>query len=356
MQDVYRQDHHLSRRALLRGAAGIGLAAATGTLLPNCGWGGDDAGEAAGPDPDAPLETTTIRLFSVPPFNCLAGMYTAERFLREEGFTDIQYPKVAPKDVVNNWAEGAIDFGVFYPANLTPRIADGDPFVILGGLHLGCWEVVANGDIKTMRDFKGKTVSIVGPHFTDGIFMAMTLANVGLNINNDVKVVNFPPTEWERVLTSGEVNGVVAVPPFSTDLKRKGIGHVVVNSISDPPWSNYYCCSPVAQRDWLEKHPVAAKRALRAMLKGADVVAKDPLGTARFMVDSGYTNNYDYTCDLLKEMPYNVWRDFDPVDSVRFYALRLKEAGVIKTTPAEIIKRGTDFRYFTQLRKELPAI
>ncbi|HKY78210.1 MAG TPA: ABC transporter substrate-binding protein [Acidimicrobiia bacterium] len=346
----------ISRRTLLRGAAGVGLAAATGTLLSACRSGGGEEREANGPGPDGPLETTSIRLFSVPPFNCVAAMYMAERFLQEEGFTEIQYPKIAPKDVVNSWAEGAIDFGVFYPANLAPRIEQGDPFVLLGGVHLGCWQVVASGDIKTMRDFEGKTVSIVGPHFTDGIFMAMTLASVGLDINRDVKLVNYPPTEWARVLTSGEVNGVVAVPPFSTDLQKKGIGHVVVNSVSDPPWSNYYCCSPVANRHWMERHPAAAKRALRAMLRGADVVAKDPLGTARFMVDRGYTNNYDYTCDLLKEMPYNVWRDFDPSDSVRFYALRLKEAGVITSPPEEIIKQGTDFRYFLQLRQELPTI
>jgi NitT/TauT family transport system substrate-binding protein len=39
---------------------------------------------------------------------------------------------------------------------------------------------------------------------------------------------------------------------------------------------------------------------------------------------------------------------------VRFYALRLKEAGLLKSTPEEILKVGTDFRYFNQLQKELP--
>jgi NitT/TauT family transport system substrate-binding protein len=345
----------LSRRELLRGAAGLGLAAATGALLPGCGWLGGDNSEAAGPDPDAPLETTSIRLFSVPPANCIAAMYMTERFLREEGFTDVQYTKYSPKDVVDRWADGAIDFGVFYPAVLAPRIVEGQPFTVLGGVHLGCWQVMATSpDIKTMRDFKGKTVSMVGMIFTDGIFMAMTLANVGLDINKDVKVVNYPPSEWGRVLSSGEVDGVVVLPPFSTDLQAKGIGHVVIDSVTDQPWANYYCCSPVANRDWMEKHPVAAKRALRAMLKGADVVAKDPLGTARLMVDRGYTNNYDYTCDVLKKIRHNVWRDFDPVDSVRFYSLRLKEAGILKGTPEEVLEKGTDFRYFNQLRKELP--
>ena len=183
--------------------------------------------------------------------------------------------------------------------------------------------------------------------------MAMTLANVGLDINKDVTVVNPPPSEWARLLSSGEVDGVVAVPPFAQDLRAKGIGRVVINSVVDPPWSNYYCCTAWAKRSWMEQHPGAAKRALRAMLKGADVVAKDVEGSARFMVDRGYTSNYDYTCDLYRQMPYDVWRDYEPADSVRFYTLRLKEAGLIDATPEQILERGTDFRYLTQLKKEL---
>jgi NitT/TauT family transport system substrate-binding protein len=345
----------LSRRALLRGAAGLGLAAATGTLLPACGWGGGKDDEASGPDTNGPLETTTIRLFSSPPANCIAAQYRAESFLREEGFTDIQYTRFAVKDVTPGFADGAIDFGLWYPPAMMTWIADGAPLVVLGGAHVGCWQVVATGDIKTMRDFKGKTVSVISPNFTDGAFMAMSLGSVGLDLNKDVKVVNHPPSEYARLLSSGEVDGVVVTPPLSTDLRAKGIGNVVINSVTDPPWSNYYCCAPIAHRDWMEKHPVAAKRALRALLRGADAVVKDPDGTARFMVDRGYTNNYDYTCDILKELPYKVWRDYDPADSVRFYALRLKEAGILKATPDEIIKRGTDFRYFMQLQKEVQS-
>ena len=128
----------------------------------------------------------------------------------------------------------------------------------------------------------------------------------------NVKIVNYPPSEYARVLSSGEVDAVVAFPPMTKDLSEKGIGRVLVNSMTDPPWSNYYCCTAVVNRDWMEKHPVATKRALQAIVKGADVVAKDPDGSARFMVDKGYSDNFDYTCDILKEIPYNnIWRDFD---------------------------------------------
>jgi NitT/TauT family transport system substrate-binding protein len=346
----------ISRRTLLRGAVGLGVAAATGTLLPGCGFGGGEDGKASEPEPDAPLETTSIGLVSIAETQCLAAQYLAEPFLREEGFTDIRYPRYKAKDYLADIRAGKIDLSLGYAAAWIPMIDAGSPLVMLGGVHVGCWQIFGTGDITSLRDFKGKTVSVVGPGFTDHIFMTMTLNDVGLDIDKDVKVVNYPPAENARILASREVDAVVAFPPINKDLRVKGIGKVVLNSLTDPPWSNYYCCTAVTNRDWVEKHPVAAKRALRALVKGADLVAKDPDGSARFLVDKGYASNFDYTCDILKEIPYNnIWRDFDPIDSVRFYALRLKRAGLIRSTPEEIIERGTDFRYLKQLRKELQS-
>lgn len=353
MKDSHDNAHLLSRRALLRGAAGVGLAATAGVLLPACSSGGKGENRASGVKGEPPPETTSIRLHSAPPISCIAAEYMAEPFLREEGFTDVQYPRYALGSVTDSFAGGDIDFGVVYGSALMPKIEAGAPLVILGGLHVGCWQVFATGDIKSLRDFKGKRVAISSLTETDGIFMAMTLANVGLDLRKDVQLVNHPPTENARILASGEVDAVVAFPPISKDLRAKGIGTVVLDSMTDSPWSDYFCCVAVVNRDWMDKHPVATKRALRAVLKGADVVAKEPDRAARHLVDRGYTTNFQYTSEILREIPYDVWRDYDPLDTVRFYALQMKEAGIIKSTPDEIIARGTDFRFLNELRKEL---
>jgi len=42
-------------------------------------------------------------------------------------------------------------------------------------------------------------------------------------------------------------------------------------------------------------------------------------------------------------------------DTLRFYALRLREAGLIKMTPNEIIAGGTDWRFLNELKRELKA-
>ena len=59
--------------------------------------------------------------------------------------------------------------------------------------------------------------------------------------------------------------------------------------------------------------------------------------------------------ETLKDIPYNQWREYDPEDTVRFYSLRLQEAGMIKSTPQKIIAQGTDWRSFKELKKELKA-
>jgi NitT/TauT family transport system substrate-binding protein len=74
------------------------------------------------------------------------------------------------------------------------------------------------------------------------------------------------------------------------------------------------------------------------------------------MVDKGYTPNYDYALDAIKHIPYNKWREYDPEDTLRFYALRLRDAGMVKSTPDQIIAKGTDWRFLNELKQELPAL
>ena len=55
----------------------------------------------------------------------------------------------------------------------------------------------------------------------------------------------------------------------------------------------------------------------------------------------------------MREIPFGKWRELDPEDTVRFFALRLREAGMIKSSPQKIIADGTDWRFLNELKKEL---
>jgi NitT/TauT family transport system substrate-binding protein len=106
-------------------------------------------------------------------------------------------------------------------------------------------------------------------------------------------------------------------------------------------------------REFVSQHPVATKRALRAILKATDVCALEPERAARFLVDEGYTLRHDYALQVMQELPYNRWREYDPEDTMRFYALRLHEAGMIKSSPQKLIAQGTDWRFLNALKKEM---
>jgi NitT/TauT family transport system substrate-binding protein len=57
----------------------------------------------------------------------------------------------------------------------------------------------------------------------------------------------------------------------------------------------------------------------------------------------------------MRDVPYTQWRAYDPEDTVRFYALRLREAGMIKSGPQQIISRGTDWRFLNDVKRQLKA-
>ncbi len=42
----------------------------------------------------------------------------------------------------------------------------------------------------------------------------------------------------------------------------------------------------------------------------------------------------------MKEIPYDKWREYDPEDAMRFYALRLHEVGMIKSSPQKTHRPG----------------
>jgi NitT/TauT family transport system substrate-binding protein len=109
-----------------------------------------------------------------------------------------------------------------------------------------------------------------------------------------------------------------------------------------------------ANREFVKKYPVATKRALRAILKAADRCADQPERTARYLTDKGYAK-YELALEVLKDVPFRRWRESDPEDTLRFHALRLREAGMIKSDPNQLIAQGTDWRFLNELKRELKA-
>jgi NitT/TauT family transport system substrate-binding protein len=327
----------ITRRDLLRGVAG------TAGLL---GW---PPGRAAG---EPPPETTRLRLYHSTSI-CVAPQYIVGELLKAEGFSDVPYVKVAVADVAKALASGKVDMSLNFVGPLVIQLDAGAAITLLGGVHVGCYELFGTDRVRAIRDLQGKTVAITERGASQHIFLSSMLAHVGLDPNKDVTFAEHPAAEGKRLLAEGKVDAYLGFPPDPQELRAQKVGHVVVNSAVDRPWSQYFCCIATGNREFVRKHPIATKRALRAILKAADVCALEPERAARALVDGGFTPRYDYALETMKNVPYNTWRVYDPEDSVRFYALRLREAGMIKSAPQRLIAEGTDWRFLNELKKEL---
>jgi NitT/TauT family transport system substrate-binding protein len=328
-----------TRRGFLSTVSSLGAASLIGAR--------DSFGEGG------PLETTTVRLGKNPGI-CIAPQYIAEELLRAEGFTDISYvamtPGIATAAAV---ARGEVDFTMNYAPALVQAVDAGEPITMLGGEHVGCFEVFAREGIRSILDLKGKKVGVPGLGSNQHIFLSIMAAFVGLNPGKDIRWVTSASPRPMELFADGKIDAFFGIAPEPQELHARNIGNVILNSVRDRPWSQYFCCVPFGHREYVRKHPVATKRVLRAILKAADLCASDPARVARQIVDAGYTAHYDYALQTLKEIPYARWREYSPEDAIRFYALRLREAGMIKSSPNKILADGMDLRHWNELKREL---
>ena len=330
----------LTRRSFLANTSALGAASFLG--LPRTA------------EAEPPPETTKLRIFEAAP-TCLAPQYIAQELLQAEGFTDIRYLKW-PTDThlwpPENLVSGELDICLTFIPQDVIHIEAGAPVVILAGSHAGCVEVVASLKVRSTAELKGKTVAVSQLGGDEHIFISMFAAYVGLNPQKDIDWVVRPIADHVQLFTDQKIDAFFTGPPTSLELREKKIGHVLVSMTADKPWSQYHCCLVASSKEFIRKHPVATKRALRAILKGSDICATQPNRVARLVADKGLAS-YDIALKMLRELPYGKWREYDPEDAVRFYALRMRDVGIIKSSPQRIIAEGTDWRFLNQLKKEL---
>jgi len=333
-----------SRREFLGGLALAGTAAALG-VRP----------ELISAAVEPPPETTRLRIHKGKPA-CWAPAYVAEPLLREEGFTDIQYVFGHQTEVAKMFSEGKFDLNVGFSAKSMYNLEHQPyPLKFISGLHAGCYALIGSTRTRSVRDLKGRTVwagaiENDGPH----LFFSSIVSYVGLDPRTDVNYVWVDKDEAIRLFRNGKIDAFMSFPPGAHELMREGIGHLLIDTNVDKPWSQYFCCMVAGHSDFIKKNPVATKRALRAILKATDIVARDPEMATRILIEKKVIKESEYlnTLPELKHIPYNKWRDYNPEDTVRFYALRMRDIGMMKSNPQQFIDQHTDWRYLKELKKE----
>lgn len=302
---------------------------------------------------EPPPETTRIRLAKTPSI-CVAPQYVADELLRAEGFTDIAYVVAgAGAATASAVAKAEVDFSLNFVTNSIVAVDSGARLTLLGGVHPGCFELFAKRGIDSVVDLKGRNVGVQGLGSGPHLFLASIAAYVGLDPARDINWIVNPAVKPKELFARSEIDAFLGFPPDPQELRRRKVGHVIVNSTEDQPWSHYFCCMLSGNSDFVAQHPVATKRVLRAILKAADLCTAAPAEVATRLVAGGFASHYDDAFAAITELPYRKWRDYDSTDTIRFYTLRLHEAGMIKSSPQKIIEQGTDWRFLNELKREL---
>jgi NitT/TauT family transport system substrate-binding protein len=276
--------------------------------------------------------------------------------LHLEGFSEVEYVEIAANATYPALADGRADLSQSAAPDLVAGVDAGQGVITLAGVHAGCYELFVQPKISAMRELKGKRAVVTGVPSTEYLFLSSIVAYVGMDPRKDIDwVVAKSSAEAMKLFVDGKADAILGFAPQPQDLRAKQVGRVILNTAQDRPWSQYFCCMLSAHRTFVEQNPVATKRALRAILKAADICAQDPERVARYLVKKGFEPRYEVGLEVLKSLPYRRWREAQPEDTLRFHALRLHEIGMIKSTPQKIIAQGTDWRFLNELRQELKA-
>ena len=287
------------------------------------------------------------------PPECDPGIWLAQDYLRDEGFTDVHY--VDTNFTLTGWLkDGTADIAPAHPEFIVATIDAGLPLTVLTPLHSSCLEVWADRTIATVSDLRGRRISVRVGNTSDQFFtyFAALLGYIGINEVHFIEAGIDSYGQMIAAFTEGRADAVLAGGAEGPRLRRlKAPGIVILDTMTDKPWSQYECCHLVASRDWARQNPIATKRATRAVLKATDRAAKDHARAAHDSVASGYPKEESLVLAAMNMCKYN-WRDVEPEETVRFFALRLADAKVIKSTPQQLIAGGTDFAWMRQLRSQ----
>jgi ABC-type nitrate/sulfonate/bicarbonate transport system substrate-binding protein len=155
------------------------------------------------------------------------------------------------------------------------------------------------------------------------------------------------------LLADARIDAYLGFPPEPQELRNRKIGHVIFSTRDDRPWLQYFCCMVAANREFVRRNPAATKRALRAIVKGMEICAADPERAARAAAAHNPQARLDDVVQMVKDLRYGNWREFSAEDIARFFALRLRDIGMVKGSTRKLLARGSDWRFIDQLGKEM---
>lgn len=202
------------------------------------------------------------------------------------------------------------------------------------GIHTGCLQVLVppNSNIKTIKDFKGKTIGVPAIGGGPMNMVSRALADGGVDFKNDVTWKAFPSAELEQALKKGEVDIVSLPDPNAQMFIDNGSAVSFLNMATDEPFASEYCCLVVVTGKIAREDPETAAAITRAILKGAQWVHEHPQEAAKLEAEKGYVpGDAEVNGKTLAHFKYVPSVD-DGLTALKLAAKGMKDIGILDQT------------------------
>ncbi len=168
------------------------------------------------------------------------------------------------------------------------------------GPDSGSIQVLKDSDIHSLKDLAGKRVAVSQLHSQNTVGAQMLIKEAGVDLST-VQFLELPfPTQYEA-LKNKQVDAVVTVDPYTTQLQVSGLGRVIswnyVESIPEQPLGAWF-----VKRSYLAKNGDVVTRFNKSINEAMDYMNADPdRARAQVVAFTGLSP------ELVKGMPLIGW-------------------------------------------------
>ena len=157
---------------------------------------------------------------------------------------------------LSEWlARGELDLDWNYAATHIASIEAGVPVTVLAGMHSGCLELIANDRVHSIAELRGKKVGVYDFSSSPHVLVTLMAAYIGLDPARDIEWVASGDASSLQLFVDGKIDAFLGVPPEPQELRARHIGHTILATAVDEPWSQYYCCMLAGRAEYVEPIP-----------------------------------------------------------------------------------------------------
>ncbi len=269
---------------------------------------------AAGETSDEPITIkavfTTGMTGAINRFAIEKGLYEAE---------GIKFDLTEVKDNAERMAaitRGDADVADGDPSSYVPGINNGLPAKLVGNMwrYSGCYWLIANNDIKSFEDLKGKKIGTASATGGMRLSVLKMLEANGISEDDAELVANGTYQTAYATFTSGEVDATIIHNPYAAQAEADGIGHTLGRAWDYIP--DYYTGTIIASNNYIEKHPDELQRFLTAYYKVHEEV-KNNYFDEFIKWGSEYMNTDEDILRKAVESEIDVWLDYPVIPEDR---------------------------------------